>query len=429
MEPLLEERGGNCAERLTMINTGNDDVDATAAKTDLDNEALHSLTTSASRFDGDAPVADRFVPKGAAIRIPDAQRDRKEIPDDLDVLADYLKFVLPPEGNGWYCAAELTPKRDGSKRHLFRNTFHATIEELAIKLREIDGRGGDAYYAIATYGDAAAEENKTSGGFKGRKACHVQAIRDLPLDLDCGEDKVRKGIGYATQETAIQAFEALAQAIHVPYPPSFVVNSGYGVHIHHVLDRPLSRNESLKLARGYKRACRDAGLLIDPVVTADAARVLRAPGLHNYKRGGTVETGLFPLGAKTPLSVSAFERLKDFAPGKQTASTGAGYDTACFNPEMQEYYNQAVMAVPLSDERDVWLRMGMALHSIGPSWMEWAFDLWTEWSKQSDKYDEEDQIATWAGFNEDRDVKITMGTVIQWAKETHPGGPGADCRS
>jgi hypothetical protein len=166
---------------LAMTDIGNDDFAAIAAKTNLDKVALHSPAISDGQFDGDAPVADRFVPKGAAIRIPDAQRDRKEIPDDLDVLADYLKFVLPPEGNGWYCAAELTPKPDGLKRHLFRNTFHATIEELAAKLREIDVRRRDAYYAIATYGDAAAEENKASGGFKGRKSkrsvtCHWTSI-------------------------------------------------------------------------------------------------------------------------------------------------------------------------------------------------------------------------------------------------------------
>lgn len=47
-----------------------------------------------------------------------------------------------------------------------------------------------------------------------------------------------------------------------------------------------------------------------------------------------------------------------------------------------------------SDERDTWIRFGMALHPLGQT----GFDLWDEWSKTSVKYDPVDQIRTWRSF-------------------------------
>lgn len=48
-----------------------------------------------------------------------------------------------------------------------------------------------------------------------------------------------------------------------------------------------------------------------------------------------------------------------------------------------------------ADDRDTWVRMGMALHSTGAAN---AYGLWTEWSQQSDKFDPADQRRTWNSF-------------------------------
>lgn len=47
-----------------------------------------------------------------------------------------------------------------------------------------------------------------------------------------------------------------------------------------------------------------------------------------------------------------------------------------------------------SDERDTWLKIGMALHSIGQS----GFTLWDNWSKSSSKYNPVDQMRVWSSF-------------------------------
>ncbi len=47
-----------------------------------------------------------------------------------------------------------------------------------------------------------------------------------------------------------------------------------------------------------------------------------------------------------------------------------------------------------SDDRDTWIKYGMALHPLGQA----GFDLWDEWSQTSKKYDPVDQIRTWRSF-------------------------------
>lgn len=57
----------------------------------------------------------------------------------------------------------------------------------------------------------------------------------------------------------------------------------------------------------------------------------------------------------------------------------------------------ALVVVP-SDDRELWVRMGMALKTLGDA----AKPLWHEWSAKSTKYDAEDADRTWASFQPDR---------------------------
>lgn len=49
-----------------------------------------------------------------------------------------------------------------------------------------------------------------------------------------------------------------------------------------------------------------------------------------------------------------------------------------------------------ADDRDTWLKVGMALQSTGE--MQWAYDTWTRWSQTSEKFDPVDQIRVWRSF-------------------------------
>ena len=65
-----------------------------------------------------------------------------------------------------------------------------------------------------------------------------------------------------------------------------LVRSGGGVHAYWVLDCILNPEEWLHTAQRLKLLIASAGLLSNPsdlAVTADIARILRAPGTQNYK--------------------------------------------------------------------------------------------------------------------------------------------------
>jgi hypothetical protein len=65
-----------------------------------------------------------------------------------------------------------------------------------------------------------------------------------------------------------------------------------------------------------------------------------------------------------------------------------------------------------SVDHDTWVDIGMSLHSWDP--IE-GFELWDEWSKQSDKYEEGLCESKWKGFNVGGG--ITLGTVNYMVKE------------
>lgn len=75
-----------------------------------------------------------------------------------------------------------------------------------------------------------------------------------------------------------------------------------------------------------------------------------------------------------------------------------------------------------SDDRDQWLRVGMALHSTdAPN----AYGLWCEWSQQSAKFNASDQRRVWASFQRSG---IHVESIFAWAAAAgwvNPGSAGA----
>lgn len=68
-----------------------------------------------------------------------------------------------------------------------------------------------------------------------------------------------------------------------------------------------------------------------------------------------------------------------------------------------------------ADRRETWIKVGHALHQIGPA----GFALWNEWSQLSKKYRADDQAKRWAGF---APTEINLETVFFDAKQA--GWPG-----
>jgi hypothetical protein len=92
---------------------------------------------------------------------------------------------------------------------------------------------------------------------------------------------------------------------------------------------------------------------------------------------------------------AATEPPDDDAPDFETASTALAF-------------------VPGFDDYRTWIRVGMALHSAQKAW---GRGLWDGWSAQSDQYDPRVQQRKWQSFSTERDLKVTMGTLLTLAAQ------------
>ncbi len=171
---------------------------------------------------------------------------------------DFLRRVLGEDGH--YCLFSFRTKDD--KRI---QKFYSSVGDMADAARDLDSKGYDAYFALSTF----KETNS-------RKVDNVHQLKSFFLDLDCGVTK-----DYPDQDAALVALKKFCNTLSLPKPK--LVNSGRGIHAYWFLSEPVGLDDWLPVAERLKKLCAEHGLLADPSVTADAARVLRVPTTHNYK--------------------------------------------------------------------------------------------------------------------------------------------------
>ena len=77
--------------------------------------------------------------------------------------------------------------------------------------------------------------------------------------------------------------------------------------------------------------------------------------------------------------------------------------------------NGALAVIP-ADDRDIWIRIGLALRQeLGT---DTGYELWLAWSRKSIKFDQDDAQATWHSFKDQATgAAVTLGTVFYLAKE------------
>ena len=171
---------------------------------------------------------------------------------------DFLRRVLGEDGH--YCLFSFRTKDD---RRIQK--FYTSVGDMADAASDLDNKGYDAYFALGTF----KEPNS-------RKVANVHHLKSFFLDLDCGATK-----DYPDQDTALVALQGFCKTLSLPKPK--LVNSGRGIHAYWFLSESIELDDWLPVAERLKKLCAEHGLLADPSVTADAARVLRVPTTHNYK--------------------------------------------------------------------------------------------------------------------------------------------------
>jgi hypothetical protein len=191
-----------------------------------------------------------------------------------------------------------------------------------------------------------------------------------------------------------------------PLPPSAIIESSAG-HFHVIwlcgdiaLDAVKPANAKL------------AELLGSDSQFTDLARCIRLPGCFNFKRERPFRVRIRKMPRRITYKhaeiVEALGGIEAPAPKRERPVSGS----AELSYEEIEQLRDALDRIP-ADDRAIWLKVGMALHSVGER------ALWDDWSAKSGKYDEVGQETAWNSFTE-REGGITIASIFQLAKEREP---------
>jgi hypothetical protein len=174
------------------------------------------------------------------------------------MITEFYKKALPSQGV--YCVATIDTSVDKRVKH----KFVESIDEIEPLIETYNNKKLNVFVALNSFSAYS------------RKADEAIFARSFFVDLDVGENK-----DYQSKQEALDALDKFLSETWVPQPT--VVDSGGGIHAYWFFDRDLDITEWKPNAERFKELCLSNGLKIDPVVTADAARILRSPGSFNHK--------------------------------------------------------------------------------------------------------------------------------------------------
>ena len=167
----------------------------------------------------------------------------------------FFDAVIPTQGN--ICVV-------GIKEDAVRPKFFGDLASALEQIQNFDEDDYNTFFALGTF-----------EGYR-RKASECTYLRSFFVDIDCGPDKP-----YLQWDDGLIELHKFVTEQHLPKP--IIVDSGRGLHAYWPFAEDVPSDEWKTYAEKFKALCLDNGLMIDPAVTADAARVLRAPGTRNLK--------------------------------------------------------------------------------------------------------------------------------------------------
>ncbi|MGE0082448.1 MAG: AAA family ATPase [Thiohalomonadaceae bacterium] len=231
--------------------------------------------------------------------------------------------------------------------------IHGSLDDCAAELMELNQAGAGIFVTV----------NATDG--TGRKNANIVRVRALWQEDD-------------------------GQGIGLPVEPHMIVESSPGKFHRYILIDDQDGSAVREFGAVQARLTADYG---SDRNAADLARVLRLPGFFHQK-GAPFMARLVHESGELPIT---WARAKEIFPPVTHApmletSPVSGVPLVVDQKTAREL--RSALAFIRSDERDVWIRMGMALKELG----DVGRGLWLEWSQTSEKYDPADAARTWASF-------------------------------
>lgn len=224
----------------------------------------------------------------------------------FETTRSFLTHVLPPEPLSYM--AWMVDDRVRHKHHV------NDLTSATITVRGLSKAGHNTYFALASF--TVAQILRGDYMVACRKQSNVSSIRSLILDIDNKD--------YGDTEATLTAFVTAFQQSGMPNP-SYIIDSGGGLHIYWLLETPMSAVEHRLRAARLANLFKQCGLKADYGCTVDCARILRAPGTLNYKYTPAREVRVF----------SGFNGWVD--PGALDIALGVGIsdNVLAINPEVR----------------------------------------------------------------------------------------------
>lgn len=207
----------------------------------------------------------------------------------MDAVANrnFLKRVIDepgPDGAGFINLhthrKNTEPQKNGGKDWVIGWPFK-TVDEIISRAQWITGTTQffDCWYCLSRQSESG--KNAQGKPKAVRLAKNAMSLKAIWVDVDIG-NKPGETKHYDTAKEAMSALVKFFDAVGLPLP-SAVVNSGGGLHIYWISDKPLTPAEWAPYAQGLKALLLREGVKCDAGLTTDEARILRVPGTKNHK--------------------------------------------------------------------------------------------------------------------------------------------------
>lgn len=306
-----------------------------------------------------------------------------------------IEDLLGPIGGTLDRPLAVTFFTDATSRTQRRKTLSLRAFAEIIRNSAAETKGDLPWFKVATFGD-----DRTAKGAL-RHDGNLTAIDGVEGDYDAGEI----GLEEACRRLRVAGLAAVVYTTpsHSPARPRWRVIVP--------TSRPLPPADRDRLCETVNHAL--GGILAPESFTRSQAYYYGAVAGSPHHRVETIE-------GKAVDQIPAAPRVESPAP---VASADDDYDAelaALIEPDWPRI-REAVAAIP-ADDRDDWLRVGMALHHESAG-SEAGFDEWSDWSRRSEKFNARDQARVWKSFGETRRQPTGIGTLFDLAKQYGWGAP------
>ena len=319
------------------------------------------------------------------------------------------------------------------------NTFDFAVAdetqraEMARKAVELSDMGVDIWHAVnpvSVKPHYEFDEKKGKDVLKRGDEDVVSFQTAVIVDIDI-RSKAHKG---DPEKLAADFNEAKS---FLPFTPSIIVDSGYGLHAYYVFDMPLAITDDNReeIKRRNKRLidvirAKAAGKLIDGV--DDLPRIFRTPGTKNYKCGkvnaplchvvevNDVRFTPADLDARLDALTPTIPLPTPPEPARAADSKIVDADRSQVNvpfvaddPDLKAFRIRHMLPCinVVKGEYNKWAHVGMGLYNEGLTCADWE-----QWSRTQPEFKEGECSDKWATFDV-RNDGIKIGTLYQWAVE------------